>query len=104
MSNFTRIIRATNGIVLTGLDALTNELTQIFHDELNIEIESVDQDLIEEGLLDSLSLVEMLLILEQEFGIEVSIVDIDFDEFRSVRNLANFVANSASVSSESPAA
>ena len=90
MSNFTRIIRATNGIVLTGLDALTDELTQIFHDELNIEIESVDQDLIEEGLLDSLSLVE--------------IVDIDFDEFRSVRNLANFVANTASVSSESPAA
>ena len=86
------------------MDALTAELSKIFHDELNIEIENLDQDPIEEGLLDSFSLVEMLLILEQEFGLEVSILDIDFDEFRTLRNLAEFVAGTASVSQEATAA
>ena len=64
----------------------------------------MDQDLIEEGLLDSLSLVEMLLILEQEFGVEVSILEIDFDQFRTVRNLATFVHASAPAHAEAPAA
>ena len=85
------------GGAMNSIDLVINKLTQIFYDELNLEIDDVDQDLIEEGLLDSLSLVEMLLMLEQEFGIEVSIVDIDFDQFRTVRNLATFVASSASV-------
>ena len=104
MNNSISIVRATNNTVLNGMDALTDELTKIFHDELNIEIEHLDQDVIKEGLLDSLSLVEMLLILEQEFGIEVSILDIDFDEFRTLRNLAKFVAGTASVSPEASAA
>ena len=88
---------------MSGVDALIGKLTQLFHDELNLEIDDMDQDLIEDGLLDSLSLVEMLLILEQEFGIEVSILDIDFDAFRTVRNLANFVDGAGPVSAEEPA-
>jgi D-alanine--poly(phosphoribitol) ligase subunit 2 len=77
---------------MSGLNAAIDKLSLIFRNDMNIEISGPDQDLIEEGLLDSLSLVEMLVLLEQKFGIEMSISDIDFDSFRSVRNIAQFVA------------
>ena len=80
------------GSALSDIDALTAQLAQIFHDQLNLEVSDADQDLIDEGLLDSLSLVEMLLVLESEFGVEVSILDIDFDAFRSVREIAKYLA------------
>lgn len=100
MNNITRIISEADGTKPEVIDALTAKMSQLLQDELNLEIDDLDQDLIEEGLLDSLSLVEMLLLLEEQFGIEVSIVDIDFEEFRTVRNLVRFVAASTGQSSE----
>ena len=100
MNNITRIISEADGTKPEAIDALTAKMSQLLQDELNLEIDDLDQDLIEEGLLDSLSLVEMLLLLEEQFGIEVSIVDIDFEEFRTVRNLVRFVAASIGQSSE----
>lgn len=97
MSNLTKIVPGADCVTSGGIDTLLDKLTQLFHDELNLEIDSVDQDLIEEGLLDSLSLVEMLLLLEQEFGVEVSILDIDFDQFRTTRNLATFVSTAIGI-------
>jgi D-alanine--poly(phosphoribitol) ligase subunit 2 len=94
MDALTTTVTETGEAQISGLDALTARLNQLLHDELNLEIDDLDQDLIEEGLLDSLSLVEMLLLLEEQFGIEVSIVDIDFEEFRTVRKLVGFVASS----------
>ena len=98
MSNLTKIVPGADCVMSGGDDALLDKLTQLFHDKLNLEIDSVDQDLIEEGLLDSLSLVEMLLLLEQEFGVEVSILDIDFEQFHTTRNLAAFVSTAMSAS------
>lgn len=100
MNSVTEIVPGADCVTSGGSDALLDKLTRLFHDELNLEIDSVDQDLIEEGLLDSLSLVEMLLLLEQEFGVEVSILDIDFDQFRTARNLATFV--STAISADGP--
>lgn len=77
---------------MSGLDASIDKLSTLFRQNMNIEVAGPDQDLIEEGLLDSLSLVELLMLLEQEFGIEMSIADIDFDSFRSVRSIAGFVS------------
>jgi len=72
------------------VNGLIEKLTQLFHEELDLEFDSIDQDLIEKGLLISLHLVEVLYILEQEFGFEISILEIDFDTFRSVRSIAQF--------------
>ncbi len=66
----------------------------LFRDRLNLEVESADLDLFDSGLLDSMSFVELLVQLEKEFGIAVSVDDVDIDKFRSIDAIAAFVRGS----------
>ena len=59
---------------------------------LHIEIPS-NTDLIDSGLLDSLMLVNLLLQLEQTFGITVVMDELDLEDFRSVETIAAYVSN-----------
>jgi acyl carrier protein len=65
------------------------KLTELFAKKLNLEVSSVDTDVVETGLLDSLALVELLAQLEETFGISVSTDDLELENFRSI---ARFVA------------
>ena len=67
------------------------KLTELFAKKLNLEVSSVDTDLVETGLLDSLALVELLAQLEETFGISVSTDDLEFENFRSITSIARFV-------------
>jgi methoxymalonate biosynthesis acyl carrier protein len=53
----------------------------------------VDTDLFETAVLDSMVFVDLLLHLEREFGVTVALEDIEFDHFRSIERIAEFVAN-----------
>lgn len=75
------------------------QLTQIFAEKLHVDVPSLDTDLLEEGLLDSLSFVDLLLCLEQEFGTVITLEDLELDNFRSVARIAEFVANRNGVES-----
>ena len=58
---------------------------------MNLEVPSADADLFQEGLLDSLTFVELLLKLEEELGVSISLDDLEPDNFRSVDQIASFV-------------
>ncbi|MBO0859590.1 MAG: acyl carrier protein [Chloracidobacterium sp.] len=60
-------------------------------EEICLEAPSADTDLIESGLLDSLMLVELMSSLEEQFGINISFDEIEIDNFRSARRIAEFV-------------
>ena len=68
------------------------KLTELFARKLNLEVSSVDTDLVETGLLDSLALVELLAQLEETFGVSVSTDDLELENFRSIASIAGFVA------------
>jgi acyl carrier protein len=51
----------------------------------------VDQDLIESGLLDSMTLIELLYAIEEEFTVELPLEDLDVELLRSVRGIAAYV-------------
>jgi D-alanine--poly(phosphoribitol) ligase subunit 2 len=70
---------------------LQGRIRDLFLMALDIRIDSAEIDLIEAGLLDSLVLVELLLQLEQEFGIDVVMADLEIDDFRTVNSIAAFV-------------
>jgi D-alanine--poly(phosphoribitol) ligase subunit 2 len=74
-------------------------------DAMSLEIPSVDTDLFEAGLLDSLAFVELLVHLEREFGVTTSIDDLKLDNFNSVAHIAEFVAarSASTVPSDSTA-
>jgi len=68
------------------------KLTELFAKKLNLDVSSVDTDLVGTGLLDSLALVELLAQLEETFGVSISTDDLELENFRSIARIAGFVA------------
>lgn len=67
---------------------------RIFRDSLELDVD-VDTDVIAEGMLDSLAFVQLLLALEEEFGVKVDLADLELDDFNSVASVARLVADNA---------
>jgi D-alanine--poly(phosphoribitol) ligase subunit 2 len=72
--------------------SLEGEVRRLFREVLALDVPSADTDLIESGLLDSLALVEMLFELEQRFGVELALEELDVDSFRTTGRIADLVA------------
>jgi len=82
---------------MTDTLALQQQVTALFAEKLNLDVASVETDLIETGLLDSLALVELLAQLEESFDVSISTDDLELENFRSITNIAGFVAQRAAV-------
>ena len=68
------------------------QLTELFARKLNLDVPSVDTDLMETGLLDSLTFLELRAQLEETFGVSISTDDLELENFRSIDRIAGFVA------------
>jgi methoxymalonate biosynthesis acyl carrier protein len=71
---------------------LAQQISTLLSEKLHLQVPSLDTDLIETGLVDSLTFVEFLAQLEQEFDVHVSLEDLELDHFRTVTRIAGFVA------------
>ena len=78
-----------------NVSELQRRITRFFGEELHVEVTLPDTDLVETGVLDSLTFVNLLVHLEQEFGMEVSLDDLDIGNFCSIAKIANFVMRQA---------
>lgn len=78
---------------MDDLTSLEQRLCRIFEQQMNLAVPSVDTDLFETGGMDSLSFVELLLHLERDFGIHVSLDVLELDHFRSIASIARFIAD-----------
>ena len=67
-------------------------VAELFQQQLNINIPSKETDLIDEGLLDSLMLVELIMHLERKYEITVAFEDIDLENFKNINAIEKFVA------------
>ena len=63
-------------------------LVTLFRERLAVEITDLDTDLFETGVLDSLVFVDLLLALEQTYGVHVDVDAMDLEAFRSPRTIA----------------
>jgi acyl carrier protein len=77
--------------------SLVARLNALFLDQLHVEIPGPDTDLIDSGLLDSLQLVELLVQIEQNFGLRIALEQVEFDDLRSVTRIARLIGSSAPV-------
>ena len=73
-------------------NAIIRRLGALFVESLHIEAPSADTDLFENGILDSLQLVELLAQLEKSFGFKLKIEDIDLDDLRTLSGIAALIA------------
>ena len=78
-------------MVATDNEVLHGRLRAFFSEKLSVEVSSVDADLIRTGVLDSLALVELLTYIEKEFGAEISLDDIEIEDFHSIKRISEYV-------------
>ena len=71
--------------------SLNERMEQLFAEKLNVRVPSEETDLIETGLIDSLALVELLFEVEREFGVALPLGDLEVDDFRTIRRMADLV-------------
>ena len=70
---------------------LEREIAEVITKNLLVEVCSPEDDLLASGILDSLTLVQLLLDLEQRFRITIPLEQLEIDDFRSVTSLARLV-------------
>jgi acyl carrier protein len=88
-----RAFRAQRRIsmVATDNEILHARLKAFFSEKLSVEVPSIDADLVQTGILDSLALVELLVCIEKEYGTEVSLDDVGIEDFHSIAKIAEYV-------------
>jgi acyl carrier protein len=82
---------------------LHQRIASVFSGALNVEVPGVDTDLFESGAIDSLAFVELLLHLEREFGVSVSVDDLELENFRTIAHIAEFIRTRTIAVSVAPA-
>jgi D-alanine--poly(phosphoribitol) ligase subunit 2 len=70
---------------------LTETLSTIFREELDIDIPGPDVDLIDRGMLDSLGLVTLVYEIEQRCGVSIPFESLDVDDFRTLHSIVALV-------------
>jgi acyl carrier protein len=78
-------------MVATDNEVLHARIKAFFSEKLSVEVSSVDTDLAQTGILDSLALVELLTYIEKEFGTEISLDNVEIEDFRSIARIAEYV-------------
>jgi len=77
---------------MSRLNELQREITAIFAERFDTKLDSVEVDLLETGLVDSVKIVDLELELEQRFGVSLSFEDLEIEDFRTVPRLAERIA------------
>ena len=72
---------------------LLDRVMHLFERKLGLPVTSPDADLFETGMMDSLTFVNMLLLLEKEFGVRITLENIDLERFRSMAKIAEYVGS-----------
>ena len=70
---------------------MIREIKALFEDTLSVQVEA-ETNLFETGLLDSMTLVQFILNLEEKFAFHLPMEDIDVESFRSASKIAELVA------------
>jgi acyl carrier protein len=78
-------------MVATDNEILHAQIGAFFSEKLFVEVSSVDTDLVQAGILDSLALVELLAYIEKEFETEISLDDVGIEDFHSIAKIAEYV-------------
>jgi methoxymalonate biosynthesis acyl carrier protein len=76
---------------VTDKTELEAQIAAFFSEKLNMNVTSADTDLVQTRILDSLGVVDLLLYLEQEFGIDASLDNLEIDDLRSIAKIAELV-------------
>lgn len=70
---------------------IPEKISTIVCKTLTIDQIDIDKDLFESGLIDSLSLIQLMMELEEGFEITISPEELDVEDYRSVRTMSKMI-------------
>ena len=71
---------------------LQQGIIEIFSERFETRLGSDQTDLLETGLVDSVRIVELVLEIEQRFGVNLPFEELEIDDFRTVLRLAERIS------------
>lgn len=74
------------------LDKLQQQINDIFADRFETRFDSNAVDLLDTGIVDSVRIVELVLEIEQRFGVNLPFEELDIEDFRTIPRLAERIA------------
>ena len=77
---------------MEALEKLESGIIEIFAQCFDTRLTSAEVDLLEERLVDSVKLVDLVLQIEQRFGVTLAFEELEIEDFRSVSRLAERIA------------
>ncbi len=69
------------------------QVAELLATHLHLEVRDAETELLGSGLLDSLGLVELLALLEQQFDVQIPLEELELDHFRTVGSIAAFITS-----------
>ncbi len=81
---------------------LIREIQALFLEKLALRVESAETDLFQTGILDSMTLVQFILHLEEHVGLHLPMEGLEVDSFRSVVKIAELVASRKAAPANEP--
>jgi acyl carrier protein len=79
---------------------LVRTIGKLIAEQLLVEVGSLEDDLLATGVLDSLTLIELLVNLEEHFGMRIPLDELQIEDIRSVRSIARLVESKRPVRSQ----
>jgi D-alanine--poly(phosphoribitol) ligase subunit 2 len=76
---------------------LVADIRSVLLDHLHVLVESPDANLLETGLVDSIGLVELILHLEDRFGMALPMDSLELDDLRSINTIADLITRLSSI-------
>lgn len=77
----------------TEQSTIAQEIETLCVEKLSIRVRSADQDLFESGLLDSLSLVQLILELERHYQVELPLEELDISALKTINEMALLITD-----------
>jgi len=72
-------------------NATQDMVVRIFRDKLAVDVPSMEINLLENEMIDSLKFVDLVFNLEQEFGIVMPMESLEVDQFRTIVDIVRLV-------------
>ena len=82
---------------MTATIDVEQRIQRIINQRLQIDVADGEADLFDNGVLDSLSFVEVLVALEEEFVLQIPLERINLDDFRSITRIARYISQQLSL-------
>jgi D-alanine--poly(phosphoribitol) ligase subunit 2 len=78
---------------LTSTANLAEEIGELIREKFLADPGEPDDDLVNSGVVDSLTLIQLLVHLEERFNVTIPLSELEIDDIRSISSLARLVAN-----------